>query len=131
MTTKTSERRRKTKVIGIRMEPAVANLLKDRASRARQGHCEYARKILEDHLVGAGSVENVARNTLIVADADRALLGDFTRHAGRLTGALIQAAMQARLHGDMPRYHEALERLLTEVKDAKATADRLIGTLNA
>ncbi|MES0810347.1 hypothetical protein ABLO27_12765 [Roseibium sp. SCPC15] len=113
-----SEKRQKNQVVGVRMEDDLYGILTDRAARAGLRPGTYAHQVLAEHLVGAEPVARIARNRIIVSEEDRQVVAEFSRHAGRLSGALIQAARIARL-GRMTAYHELIERLIADLQTVR------------
>lgn len=121
-----SERRRlSSKPVGVRFDERHDRLLTDLASASAVTRAEYLRKLFLDHVDGGGDARRIETKILLDAE-DRAALATFSRHSGRLTGALIQTAKAARVNGGLVSYHAAIEALLAETRDLKRRVDRLV-----
>jgi hypothetical protein len=119
-----SESRKMAALIGVRVDVDLAALLRDRAARADVTPAEYTRRMLQADLLGMQPLVRIERSRVIVSDEDRVLIGTFSRSAGLLAGALVLAAKTAR-HAGLTTLHADIERMLAEVRDAKAAALRI------
>jgi len=119
-----SEQRRLQDIVSFRLDADLALLLETELARVGLGASELMRNVLRQHLTGGQPVNVASRKRLLVSDEDRRVIGMFSRTAGLLAGALTQAAKTARTSGRTAD-HLALERVLSEVRDAKAAVLRL------
>lgn len=111
--------------MGVRLDEHHDRLLNDLAAASRVTRAQYLRKLFLDHVEGDGTAGNIQSKILLDA-GDKAALATFSRHSGRLTGALIQTAKAARLNGGLTSYHAAVEALLAETRDLKRRVDQLV-----
>lgn len=123
-----SESRRKTGLIGVRVDPDLDAWLANEAAALGVGKAEVIRGILDASRGAKG--RGRSRRAFELPAEDRTRIETFNRHAGRLTGALVMTAKEARTSGLVP-YHAAVERLLEEARSLRRTIDRILERLTA
>lgn len=119
------QRKLSSKPVGVRLNEHHDRMLNDLAATSGVTRAQYLRNLFLDHVEGGGTVRKIQSKILLDA-GDRAALATFSRHSGRLTGALIQTAKAARVNGGLTSYHVAVETLLAETRNLKRRVDRLI-----
>lgn len=121
-----SETRRKTGLVGVRVDPDLDAWLTNEAAARGLGKAEFVRSILDASR--GGKRQSRSQRIFALSAEDRALIEMFNRHAGRLTGALVMTAKEARTSSLVP-YHSAVERLLEETRSLRRTIDRILERL--
>jgi hypothetical protein len=122
-----TEVRRKTVVLGVRVDPGLNSRISAEAAARGVTSAELVRQIVAGTL--DGRQVRPAAKSVSISSSDRALIAELNRHAGRLTGALIQTAKAARQQG-LQEYRRPVEHLIGEVTKVRKSLDRLLEELS-
>lgn len=118
-----TEVRQKTQLIGVRIEDDLNAWISSEAAAEGMSKAAFLRTLAEH--ARSGRRNPTPRQRIEISAQDRALIADFNRHSGRLTGALIQTAKAARENGQS-QYRAPVEHLILEVRAVRVVIDGLV-----